>query len=103
MGNTYNMDASILDNMKYYDLETFYPDAHHMDHSVNLCPYCNALLFKGEKSSSCCHNGCVHLPPLPEYPESTWNLYFQNGTDATFIRDNFREINQSYAMESVKK
>jgi hypothetical protein len=97
------MDASILDNMKYYDLETFYPDAHHMDHSVNLCPYCNALLFKGEKSSSCCHNGCVHLPPLPEYPESTWNLYFQNGTDATFIRDNFREINQSYAMESVKK
>jgi hypothetical protein len=27
MGNTYHMDASILDKMKYYDLKTFYPDA----------------------------------------------------------------------------
>jgi hypothetical protein len=75
MGNTDPMDASILDNMKSYDLGTFYPDAHHMDHPVNmLCPYCNEVLFKGEKSSLCCRNGRVHLPPLPEYPEETWNL-----------------------------
>jgi hypothetical protein len=36
------MDAFILDKMKCYDLGTFYPDAHHMDHPVNMCPYCNA-------------------------------------------------------------
>jgi hypothetical protein len=102
-GNTDHMDASILDKMKYYDLGKIYPDAHHMDHSVNICPYCNALLFKSEKSSLCCRNGCVHLPPLPEYPEATWNLDFQNGTDGNFIRDNFRAINQPYAMASVNK
>jgi hypothetical protein len=98
------MDASILDKMKYYNLGTFYRDAHHMDHPMNtLCPYCNALLSKGEKSSLCCRNGCIHLIPLPEYPEATWNLYFQNGTDGTFISDNFRAINLSYAMSSVNK
>jgi hypothetical protein len=104
MGNTYHMDASILDNMKCYDNRTLNPDAHHTDHPVNIiCPYCNSFLFKGERSSLCCRNGRVHLPPLPEYPEAIWNLYFQNGTDGTFIRDNSREINQSYAMASVKK
>jgi hypothetical protein len=36
-GNTDHIDASILDKMKYYDLGTFYPDAHHMDHPVNIC------------------------------------------------------------------
>jgi hypothetical protein len=51
MGNTDNMDASIPDKMKYYYIGTFYHDAHHMDHPVNRCPYCNELLFKGEKSS----------------------------------------------------
>jgi hypothetical protein len=98
------MDASILDKMKYYDLGTIiYPDAHHTDHPVNMCPYCNALFFKGEKSSLCCYNGRVHLPPFPEYPEATWNLCFQNGTDGTSICDNFRALNQSHAMASVKK
>jgi hypothetical protein len=47
MGNTDHMDASILNNMKYYDLGIFYTDAHHMDHPVSMCPYCNALFFKG--------------------------------------------------------
>jgi hypothetical protein len=97
------MDASILDKMKYYGLGTFTTDAHDMDHPVNMCPYCNELLFKGETSSLCCRNGRVHPPPLPEYPESTWNVYFKNGTDGTFICDNLRAINQSYAMTSVKK
>jgi hypothetical protein len=97
MRNTDHMDASILDKMKYYDLGTFYRDAHHMDYPVNMMfPYCNALLFKGETSR-------VHLPPLPEYPEATWNLYFKNGTDGNFIRDIFRAINQSYSMASVNK
>jgi hypothetical protein len=95
MVNTDDMDASNLNKMKCYDLGTFYPDAHHMDHPVNICPYCNALLFKGEKSSVCCRNGCFHPPPFPKYPEATWNIYFQNGTDGMLTRDNVRAINQS--------
>jgi hypothetical protein len=75
MGNTDHMDASILDTMKYYYLGTFYHDAHHTDRPVNMsCPNCNALLFKGENLSFCCSNGRVHLPPLPEYPEASWNI-----------------------------
>jgi hypothetical protein len=89
--------------MKYYYLGIFYPDAHHNDHPVNTYPYCNALLFKGETSSLCCRNGRVHLPHLSQYPEATWNIYFQNSIDGTSLPDNLRAINQSYAMASVKK
>jgi hypothetical protein len=88
--------------LTYYDLGTFCPGAHHMDCPVNMCPYCNALLFHGEKSSLCYDNGCVHLPPLLNILKQK-SIYFQNGTDRTFICDNFRAINQSYAMVSVKK
>jgi hypothetical protein len=94
MGNTDNMDASILDKMKYYDRGTFYPDAHHVDDPVTMCPCFIALLFQGKKSSVRCRNGRVHLPPLTNYPEATWNFYFKNGTDGTLVRDNFRAINQ---------
>jgi hypothetical protein len=47
------MDAYILDKMKYYDLGTFYPDAHHMDLPMNMCTYCNALLLKGVQHQCC--------------------------------------------------
>jgi hypothetical protein len=40
---------------------------------------------------------------LPEYPELTWNIYFQNGTDGTFIHESFRATDQSYDMASAKK
>jgi hypothetical protein len=51
MENTDHMDTSILDKMKHYDLGTFYPDSNDMEISVNMRPYCSALLFKVEKSS----------------------------------------------------
>jgi hypothetical protein len=103
MVKTYHMDASILDKMKYFDFGTLFPNAHHTDNPVDMCTYLNGLLFKDEQSSLSCCNGCVHLTPLPAYPEATWNLYFQIGTDGTFIRGNFRAINQAYSMTAVKK
>ena len=45
------------------------------------CNFCGALKFKGEKSrtTSCCSEGKVNLPPFPKPPEALMNLWM--GTD----------------------
>ncbi len=51
-------------------IEEFDPNfaAHALGHQVNVCQYCDALLWVNESSSMCCVRGNVKLDPLPQTP-----------------------------------
>ena len=61
----------------------------------HVCVHCKALLFKGESSSTCCHNGTTSLPPICTPPELA--EFFQR---ASFIKEIVR-WNNAFSMASL--
>ncbi|PVZ97052.1 hypothetical protein BB558_007012 [Smittium angustum] len=60
------------------------------------CPFCNVLLFSGEKSSFCFSNGKLGLKPLSTLPIELETIY--NNTD---FRRTDRRYNHNFAFSAL--
>ena len=67
-----------------------------------VCPYCSALKWRGETSSTCCNGGKVMLEKFPEPPEYLKKLLKDNTTEAKLFRENIRSFNNALALSSLQ-
>lgn len=74
------------------------------------CPYCDALMWPEERTSSsaarpffslCCNRGKVHLAPLLRPPDLLRRLFYDNTDHATHFRNNLRTFNTVFQFTSA--
>ena len=82
------------------------PDIKDTDDNVGnmdtLCPYCQALKFKKETSTTCCSNGKVLLDRFPKPPTEIDKFWHKNTVEARLFRENCRSINNAVCLASLQ-
>ena len=66
------------------------------------CKHCGALKWKTETASSCCCDGKVYLPPVPDPPTSIMNLWYEQSERAKLFREQSRSMNNALCLSSIK-
>ncbi|POS87473.1 hypothetical protein EPUL_000821, partial [Erysiphe pulchra] len=84
--------------------------AHDLGERTSICPSCKALHWAQEKVQNstinspkfqtCCKEGQVVLPPMPETPEGLRRLWTSEERDAKEFRNNSRQYNRAFAFTS---
>ena len=64
---------------------------------TKVCQHCKAFTWAKERSSLCCKEGSVVLPPIPPLPQKLAELYNVNQTFLQRIRD----FNNAFALASL--
>ena len=67
---------------------------------TQVCSFCSALSFPGEKIN-CCHNGKVHID-LPPFPEQLEKLFSDDTDEAINFRRHIRKYNNSFSFASIQ-
>ena len=67
-----------------------------------VCPYCGALKFRRETSTTCCSNGKVVLDGFPKPPEQLDKLWHADTVEGRVLRENARSINNAVCLTSIK-
>ena len=67
-----------------------------------ICPFCSALKWKGESSSTCCNGGKVQLDKFPEPPNYIKQLWKDKTPEARLFRENSRSFNNALCLSSLK-
>jgi Helitron helicase-like domain at N-terminus len=79
----------------------------HIGNMDNECPYCGALMFKGEQTQSrsfelCCSHGTVVLPPFRQPPARLLELFNSpNRGDTRNFWNNIRRYNSAISLGSI--
>ena len=81
------------------DLKDTVDDIGKMD---NACQHCGALKFLKETASTCCNNGKVDLPTLPQPPDQINKLWHDDTAEGRLFRQHSRSINNAVCLTSIK-
>jgi hypothetical protein len=65
-----------------------------------VCPYCDALKWRGEAPGMCCSSGKVSLPELRPPPEPLESLMLGVTSESKHFLDNIRKYNSCFQMTS---
>ena len=71
-----------------------------------VCPFCNALKFKGGPPKLCCMNGKIQIPCFPHPAQEFVNLYRPHNKEAEskskVFKKYIRSLNNSCCLSSLK-
>ena len=76
------------------------PDPFTIGLMVEVCNYCDAYSFPGEKIN-CCHNGKVHIE-LPPFPPELQALFTEDTPEAINFRRHIRKYNTCFSFASIQ-
>ena len=69
---------------------------------TNICQWCDALRFPGERESICCQKGKVRLPPVPEPTPILKNLLEDKDPRSKVFKKHIIAINSALGMACMK-
>ena len=81
------------------DLKDTTDDIGKMD---TACQHCGAFKFVKETASTCCSNGKVGLPMLPQPPDQINKLWHDDTAEGKLFRQHARSINNAVCLTSIK-
>ena len=100
------LSLSSLSKLGVADVDLFdekvYPPAliHHalpnLHAAGTVCVHCKAMRWREERSTFCCGNGKINLPPIPSLPDAIASLYI----DTEFLQ-NIRRYNNALSLASL--